>query len=92
MIKTFADNDTAELFSTGKCRRFPQDIQKTGYRRLKELDAATSLNDLRGAGRSLEMVQLRKGPRYSMRVNDKYRLLFRWVESNAYDAEIVDHW
>lgn len=90
MIKTFSDRYTEELFETGRCRRLPQDIQRTGLRALQRLDAAKTLNDLRGVGRSLECLS-DKHSRYAFRVNDKYRVCFTWREPDAYDVTIEDY-
>lgn len=87
MIKTFRDRNTEELFRTGACRRFPQEIQRSGKRRLNELHAARALADLRGAGNSIEK---HRDGRWAMRVNDKYRLLFFWEGADAFEAEITD--
>jgi proteic killer suppression protein len=87
MIKNFRDAATEELFRTGKSRHFPTEIHRSGHRRLRELDAATSLNDLRGEGKKLERY---KDGRYSIRVNDKYRVLFQWEQPNAYDVHITN--
>jgi toxin HigB-1 len=89
MIKTFRCRDTEELFLTGFSRRLPQDIHKSGHRRLRALDAATSLHDLRGVGGSLE--ERRTPGTWSIRINDKYRIVFDWKESNAWEVEIEDH-
>ena len=75
MIKTFRDRDTEALFLTGKSRRLPQDIRRTG------------LSDLRGEGRKLESYG---GDVYTIRINDRYRLFFRWTGSGAEDVEIRD--
>lgn len=88
MIKTFRDAATKSLFETSRSRRLPADIWRSGLRRLQLLDAAASLSSLRGAGNSLE--QLEDG-RYVIRVNDRYRIVFRWVDGHAYDVEIVDY-
>lgn len=88
MIKTFSDHDTEELFNAGRCRRFPQEIQRTGHRRLQELHAARTLNDLRGVGRRLERLH---GDTYAIRVNDKYRLVFTWQQGDAYSVRITDY-
>lgn len=88
MIKSFRCRDTEALFKTGRSRRLPQEIQRTGLRRLRQLHAATSLADLRGVGASLENLY---GERYSMRVNDRYRLCFDWRDGDAWEVEIIDY-
>jgi proteic killer suppression protein len=87
MIKTFADADTETLFLTGKARRFPTEIWKSGHRRLRGLDAARTLNDLRGEGNKLEAYG---DGFYTIRINDKYRVYFRWEQPDAYAVEIIN--
>lgn len=87
MIKTFRDRSTEELFTTGKTRRLPTDIHKSGARALQTLHLATVLSDLRGEGRRLEAVA---DGRHTIRVNDRYRVRFVWREGHAYDVEILD--
>lgn len=88
MIQTFRDRYTEELFRTGRCRRFPQEIQITGKRALDRLNDATSLNDLRGVGRSLEN---QGGNKWAFRVNDKYRVVFKWEDGHSYNVELTDY-
>lgn len=86
MIKSFADDSTELLFLTGSSRRLAQEIQKSGLRALRALHQAGSLNDLRGEGRKLEV---RRDGTYSIRINDKYRLIFRW-DGDAHDVIVTD--
>lgn len=88
MIKSFRSAATQALFETGRSRKLPTDIHRSGLRRLLTLHVAKSLADLRGAGNSLE--QLEDG-RYVIRVNDRYRVVFRWDGGGANDVEIVDY-
>lgn len=91
MIKTFRCKHTEALFLTGKARRFPVEIWKSGHRRLRQLDEAKTLNDLKGVGSSLELIDA-KTSLYAVRVNDKFRLLFKWTTAGApEDVEIVDY-
>jgi proteic killer suppression protein len=90
MIKTFSDRYTEELFTTRRCRRLPQEIQSTGLRALQRLDAARTLNDLRGVGRSLECLS-DKTSEYAFRVNDKYRVRFTWRDGHAHSVKIEDY-
>ncbi len=86
-ITHFNCPDTEELFRTGKSRRLAIEIQKSGLRRLRQIDAAKTLNDLRSAGGALE---LHRDGRHALRVNDKYRAVFRWNAGNASEVEIFD--
>ncbi len=92
MIKTFADRATAALYLTGKSRRFPSAVCKTGIRKLDYLNAAGTLLDLKvPPGNRLEQLKGRHQGKYSVRINDQYRIVFRFVDRDAYDVEITDY-
>lgn len=92
MIRTFADKDTEKFFNRERVRRF-QSIEDAGRKALALLHRAVSLNDLRALpGNRLEKVPEFGADVYSIRVNDKYRLVFRWVDAGAEDARITDHY
>ena len=92
MIKTFADRETADLYLTGKSRRFSTAVCKTGIRKLDYLNAAVSLKDLElPPGNRLEQLKGRYKGKYSIRINDQYRIVFRFVNCDVYDVEIIDY-
>lgn len=95
MIHSFADRDTERLFAREPVRRFPADLQRTMLRKLVAVDAAEQLEDLRvPPGNRLEKLEKLKGDRagqHSIRVNDQWRICFRWKDGNAYDVAIVDY-
>ena len=92
MIRRFRDKAAAGLFEREFSRRLPLDVQKAAYRKLKMLDAATSLMDLRSPwGNRLEPLQGDCDGQYSIRINDQWRICFRWEAGNAFDVEIVDY-
>lgn len=91
MIRSFRCLDTQSLHSGFSSRTF-RAIEDQARKRLRWLDAATSLQDL-GAIRGNRLEAL-KGDRlglYSIRVNDQWRICFSWRDGNAYDVEIVDY-
>ncbi len=91
MIKSFRCADTRALFETGKSRRFSA-IIKVAERKLIQLDAAETLDFLRvPPGNRLEALKGNRSGQYSIRINDQFRLCFRWTASGAEDVEIVDY-
>lgn len=90
MIKTFRCRDTEELFETGRSRRF-QAIIRTAMRKLILLDEASTLHDLKLPGNKLEALKDDRRGQHSIRVNDQYRVCFRWVDGHACDVAIEDY-
>lgn len=91
MIKSFSCAETQTLFVTGKCRKFSA-IAHVAVRKLAQLDAAQTLEFLRSPpGNRLEGLQGDRSGQYSIRVNDQFRLCFRWTETGPEDVEIVDY-
>lgn len=92
MIRSFRDRDTERLFSREPVRRWAVDLQRTGLRKLRMLDAAERVEDLRiPPGNRLERLAGDRAGEYSIRINDQWRVCFRWRSSDAYDVEIVDY-
>ncbi|HUP21020.1 MAG TPA: type II toxin-antitoxin system RelE/ParE family toxin [Gemmatimonadota bacterium] len=92
MIRGFRDKDTERLFSRERSGRLPGDIQRAALRKLLMLDAAESLGDLRiPPGNRLEKLEGNREGQHSIRVNDRWRVCFRWRAGDAYDVEIVDY-
>jgi proteic killer suppression protein len=92
MIRTFADAETERFFNTGKFRRFPADIMKRVVKRLTQLEAATILDDLRmPPSNHLEALTGNRAGQWSIRINDQWRVCFRFKNGEAFDVEIVDY-
>ena len=92
MIRGFADRDTERLFGRESVRRLPAALRRTMLRKLVALDAAETLEDLRvPPGNRLEKLSGNRTGQYSIRVNDRWRICFRWHDGDAYDVEIVDY-
>lgn len=91
MIESFACAETERVFRGQVSRRLPTDIQRTARRRLLQLDAVTQLRDLAvPPGNRLEALKGGRTGQHSIRVNDQWRICFRW-EAGAHDVEIVDY-
>jgi proteic killer suppression protein len=90
-FRTVATRDIAAGINSKDARRIPQRVWTAAQRRLDDLDAATSLADLRLPGLHLEPLKHTKPGYFSIRVNDQYRLLFRFDQGSAYDVEIADY-
>ncbi|MFI4959688.1 MAG: type II toxin-antitoxin system RelE/ParE family toxin [Lysobacterales bacterium] len=91
MIKTFADKDTKSLFNGVRVRRFVN-MEGPARRKLEYLDAAGALEDLRvPPGNRLEALKGDRSGQHSIRVNDQFRVCFRWKSGDAYDVEIIDY-
>jgi len=92
MIRNFATAETEHFYSTGKSRRIPPDIHKRAAMRLTQLDAATQIDDLRmPPSNRLEALARDRAGQWSIRINDQWRICFRFENSDAFDVEIVDY-
>ena len=92
MIQTFADRDTERLFHRESVRRFPAELQRAMLRKLVLVDAAEQLEDLRvPPGNRLEKLKGNRVGQHSIRVNDQWRICFRWKDGNAFDVAVVDY-
>jgi toxin HigB-1 len=92
VIKDFANSETERLFARDRVRRFPAELQRIMLRKLVAVDAAERLDDLRvPPGNRLEKLHGDRAGQHSIRVNEQWRICFRWQEGNAYEVEIVDY-
>ena len=91
MIRSFRCRDTERLFNDERTRRF-HSVEDVARRKLLWLDAATRLDDLRAPpGNRLEALKGDRRGRHSIRINDQWRICFRWEDGDAFDVEIVDY-
>ncbi len=92
MIKAFRDKETEKIFNRQVSRKLPTNFQHLARRKLIILDAATELNALRvPPGNRLEALKGDRKGRHSIRVNDQWRICFKWKAGDAYDVEIADY-
>jgi proteic killer suppression protein len=95
LIQSFRDQTTADLFrerNTRAARRLPREIWRVVQRKLKLLDAAARIDDLAvPAGNRLELLKGDQAGRHSTRVNDRYRVTFRWENGHAYEVSVEDY-
>ena len=92
MIRSFACRETERLFNDQTSRRLPPQIQRSARRKLLLLHQARRLDDLRVPyGNHLEALKGDRNGQHSIRVNDQWRICFRWEDQNASDVEIVDY-
>lgn len=92
MIQSFKDKEAEKIFRRSRSRRLPQDIQQVALRKLRMLNRAADLNDLRvPPANRLEKLKGDRDGLYSIRINDQWRICFAWHDGDAYDVEIVDY-
>ena len=92
MIRSFANRDTERLWQREPVRRFPADLRRVMLRKLGLVDAAVRLDELRvPPGNRLEKLLGGRAGQYSIRINDQWRICFRWTGRDAEAVEIVDY-
>lgn len=92
MIRSFKSKETEKVFKRERSTRLPHDMQQVALRKLRMLDRAVMLQDLRvpPANRLEKLADDRAG-QYSIRINDQWRICFEWRDHDAYNVEIVDY-
>lgn len=91
MIQSFADNETRAVYLTGISRRWGG-IARVAARRLQTIDYASAIEDLKSPpGNRLEKLKGDRKEHWSIRINDQFRICFRWDGKDAWDVEIVDY-
>ncbi len=92
MIRSFKSKEAQKIFGRDRSKKLPGDIQQVALRKLKMLHRSKTLADLRvpPANRFERLKGGREG-QHSIRINDQWRICFRWERGDAYDVEIVDY-
>jgi toxin HigB-1 len=92
VIKSFGDRDTERLFGRESVRRYPAELHRIMLRKLVAVDAADQLTDLQvPPGNRLEKLKGDRAGQHSIRINDQWRICFRWKDGDAFNVEIVDY-
>jgi toxin HigB-1 len=92
MIRSFAGRETESVWLEVWSRRLPRDVQRQGLRKLAYIDQAAKIEDLRNPpGNRLEQLTGNRAGQWSIRINDQWRICFRWSEGGVENVEIVDY-
>lgn len=92
MIISFDCRETELIWNGYVSKKFPSTIQQTARRKLVHVNSAIALNDLRvPPGNKLEALKRELKGKHSIRINDQWRVVFRWKEGNAYEVKIQDY-
>jgi proteic killer suppression protein len=92
MIKTFKNKETEKVYSREGSTRIPLNIQQAALRKLRMINNAKNLNDLRiPPANRLEKLKGTRGGQFSVRINDQWRICFLWQEGEAFEVEITDY-
>ncbi|NOZ50471.1 MAG: type II toxin-antitoxin system RelE/ParE family toxin [Chloroflexi bacterium] len=92
MIRSFKSEETEKIFARKCSRKLPHDIQQVAYRKLRMLNNAINLNDLRvPPANRLEKLSGDRAGQHSIRINKQWRLCFEWHDGDAYGVEITDY-
>ena len=92
MIQSFADDTTERVWNREKAPRLGTDLQRAAQKKLRQLNAAGNINDLRiPPGNRLEKLAGNRAGQHSIRINDQYRICFVWTKQGPADVEITDY-
>ena len=92
MIQSFKCKETEKIFQGINSRKFPSGIQTRAFNKLTAVHASFTLDDLKiPPSNHLEKLSGNRECQYSIRINNKYRICFKWQNNNAFDVEIVDY-
>ena len=92
MIKSFGSKETEKIWNGSRSMKLPYEIQHIGRRKLRMLNNSTSINDLRiPPSNRLEKLSGNRKDYYSIRINDQWRVIFKWHSSHSIEVEIIDY-
>lgn len=92
MIRSFKDKEAEKILKRERSLKLPETLQRTALRKLRMLNRAMNLNDLRvPPANRLEKMKGDRVNRYSIRINDQWRICFKWSGNDAFEVEIVDY-
>ncbi len=92
MIRSFKDKEAEKIFKRQRSHKLPQNIQQTALRKLRILKNAKSVQDLSAPpGNRLEKLSGDRKGQHSIRINDQWRICFKWRKDDAYEVEITDY-
>ena len=92
MIKSFSCKETEKIWNGTPSRKFPRDMQDRALRKLRQLDAAQNVDDLKNPpSNRLEDLKGNRSGQKSIRINQRWRICFKWKDGEALDVHIVDY-
>ena len=92
MIKSFSDSETEKIWKGFRSKKLPNEIQETARRKLRIINNSFNVDDLRiPPGNRLEMLKGNLSGFHSIRINDQWRVVFKWSEGDAFDVKIADY-
>jgi proteic killer suppression protein len=92
MIQSFKDKEAERIFRRQRSRKLPPDLHQIALRKLRMLNRAVTINDLRvPPANRLEKLKGDRVGQYSIRINDRWRICFEWRDGDVYQVEIVDY-
>jgi proteic killer suppression protein len=92
VIRSFADKETQKIWNEQHSKRIPADIQQRALNKLAMISQATTMDDLRiPPANRLEALKGNRSGQHSIRINQQWRICFRWIAGDAHDVEITDY-
>jgi proteic killer suppression protein len=92
MISSFGSKETEKIWNGDRVKNLPHEIQQIGRRKLRMLNNSQNLMDLRiPSSNKLEKLSGKMNDLYSIRINDQWRIIFRWEDGNATEVRIIDY-